>query len=535
MEHTTIRRVEQFRDRWSSFGGGSGILHLSERLTARDLKMFEIFSSYDDDFLESISPDVSVARWAAGSVLFEEGTYVDLAFWVATGEVSVFLAKVSGGRDAAQPIFQGPPAVASSAEAADGPGGPQTVMAMPTGAQVAMLASMDFDLANAAEVRLGPGEVFGEIGALSGWPQSVTARASSECTLVQIRLPALRKMRMKSRALKDRLDALYRERSLLPQLRACPLFKSCPVDVLEHLASRASLVSSEPGATIVEEGSPAGGFYLVRSGFVGLSQAVGRGRAVLGYLSKGMTFGEVELLVEGLSTARYTASSVGYGELVYLAREDLLAVVRTQPEIEARLWESAVARIKASGFARADVQQTEFLEFALAEGLVEGNSILVMDLDVCTRCDDCVRACAETHHGQPRFVREGEKRGNLLIARSCLHCQDPVCLIGCPTGAIHRANVGDVVEIQEPICIGCGTCAGNCPYDAIVMHDTQTIWPDNALPKHLRGQPRAVASKCDLCYTSDAGPACVRNCPHHCAFRVSSAEEFRQLQTRSGA
>jgi Fe-S-cluster-containing hydrogenase component 2 len=106
-------------------------------------------------------------------------------------------------------------------------------------------------------------------------------------------------------------------------------------------------------------------------------------------------------------------------------------------------------------------------------------------------------------------------------------------MIGCPTGAIRRANVGDVVEVQEQICIGCGTCASNCPYDAIVMHDTGTTWPDNALPKHLRGTPRAVASKCDLCYTSADGPACVRNCPHHCAFRVSSVAEFSELLTRS--
>lgn len=506
-------------------------MHLSERLSAADLKAFEIFSSYDDPFLETISPDVSVARWSAGAVLFEAGSYLDLAFWVAKGEVGVHLpAGADATQQPAQPIFQGPPAV-TAIEPADRP--TATVTAIPTGAQVAMLATMDFDLGGATEVRLGPGEIFGEIGALSGWPQSVTARTASECTLIHIRLPALRKMRMKSSALKARLDALYRDRSLLPQLRACPLFRRCTEDVLQELASRASLVSCEPGGVVVEEGTPAVGFYLVRSGFFGLSQAVGTGRAVVSYLSKGMTFGEVELLVEDLNTFRFTASSVGYGELVHITRDDFLSVVRGQPDLEAQLWESAVARIKESGYTRAHPQQTEFLEFALAEGLVEGNSILVMDLDVCTRCDDCVRACADTHNGRPRFVREGDKRGNLLVARSCLHCQDPVCMIGCPTGAIRRANVGDVVEVQEQICIGCGTCASNCPYDAIVMHDTGTTWPDNALPKHLRGTPRAVASKCDLCYTSADGPACVRNCPHHCAFRVSSVAEFSELLTRS--
>jgi Fe-S-cluster-containing dehydrogenase component/CRP-like cAMP-binding protein len=441
------------------------------------------------------------------------------------------LPVVAASEKPATPIFKGAPSMEPGTEtvlasAPDTSGG--------DAGEVALLATMDFDLGGAKEVRLGVGEVFGEIGALSGWPQSVTARALTDCTVVQIRLPALRRMRVKSAEFKARLDALYRERSLLPQLRACPLFQGCDDQVLQQLGRRASLESCEPGQVVLEEGAPADAFYLVRSGFIRLAQAVGTGRAVVGYVSKGQSFGEVELLIDELTMSRFTASSVGYGELVRIGRDDFLSVVRGQKDLEARLWASAVARLKASGFARGDVRQTEFLEFALSEGLVEGNSVLVIDLDVCTRCDDCVRACAETHDGRPRFVREGDKRGNLLVARSCFHCQDPVCMVGCPTGAIRRANVGDVVEIKEQICIGCGTCAGNCPYDAIVMHDTQTLWPANALPKHLRDTPRAVASKCDLCYSSSAGPACVRNCPHHCAFRVSSVDEFRALQKRSG-
>ena len=115
------------------------------------------------------------------------------------------------------------------------------------------------------------------------------------------------------------------------------------------------------------------------------------------------------------------------------------------------------------------------------------------------------------------------------MARSCYHCEDPVCLIGCPTGAISRVNVGDVVAIDPSICIGCGLCAENCPYDAIVMHDLDELWPADALPKQLRGQKRLMASKCDMCYTSKEGPACVSSCPHGCAYRVSTLDEFDAL------
>ena len=118
-------------------------------------------------------------------------------------------------------------------------------------------------------------------------------------------------------------------------------------------------------------------------------------------------------------------------------------------------------------------------------------------------------------------LREGNKVGNLLVAKSCYHCRDPVCLVGCPTGAIHRAGVGDVVAVDDDICIGCSSCANNCPYDAIVMHETGTTWPDDMVPTTLRGRDRKVASKCDLCLGRKEGPACVQMCPQGSAVRVS--------------
>jgi Fe-S-cluster-containing dehydrogenase component len=200
-----------------------------------------------------------------------------------------------------------------------------------------------------------------------------------------------------------------------------------------------------------------------------------------------------------------------------------------QPSIKDQMWASAIAHSEDVGFARNHVDYSELLDFSVKRGLVEGNSIMVIDLDRCTRCDDCVRACAETHGGRPRFVREGDRHHSHLIARACYHCRDPVCLIGCPTGAIHRAQVGDVVEIQEDICIGCGTCARNCPYDAIIMQPTGKTWEADALPKHNRGKDKRVASKCDLCYTNPSGPACVSSCPQGCLMRVGTMEDFKTL------
>jgi Fe-S-cluster-containing dehydrogenase component/CRP-like cAMP-binding protein len=431
----------------------------------------------------------------------------------------------------AEPIFT----TRLMAAPVDGDGGMAATSVLPAtpvaGAEgpITFLATADYDLRRGATMRLSQGELFGEIGALNGWPQSVTARTAGPCTLVQIRLPALRKLRRKSKRLREQLDELYRARTLRQHLATTPLLRECPPNVIHELARHVELVSCQPGEVVTSEGEPAGHLILVRSGFLKLSRRVGAGEMVVSYLSKGSLLGEPELLLAELDSWQATTTSVGYSELVRIPREHLLGVIGSQPEFEAKLWETGIDRIREMGFTRQHPHRSDLIDFALAKGLVQGNSILVIDLEVCTRCDDCVRGCASTHGGVPRFVREGEKYSSFLITRACYHCADPVCLIGCPTGAIRRANVGDVVEVDPSICIGCGTCAQNCPYDAIVMHDLNELWPSNALPERLRGEPRSVATKCDLCYTSPAGPACVSSCPHGCAHRVGTLDEFDAL------
>lgn len=526
-EQTVLMRIQQHADRWSGYGAHAGLRRLSSVLGPADMKQFAVFDGLDDAFLDELGPDVTVAEWDPGAILFEEGSYLDLAFWIAEGSVDLFLARHG---DVAEPIFTTrlsiDPGSRADNPAARPPGPPPTD---PGSEPITFLATADFDLARGEMMRLSKGDLFGEIGALNGWPQSVTARTVTPCRLVQIRLPALRKLRRKAKKLRDRLDQLYRERTLRQHLSTTPLLRGVGDDVVQALSQRVELVSCQPGEEVARQGEPAGHLVLVRSGFLKLSQTVGAGEMVVSYLSKGDLLGEAELLIAEIAGWQATTTSVGYSELVRIPKADMLDVIRRHAGLEQRLWRTAVDRIREIGFTRQHPHRSDLVDFALGKGLVQGNSILVIDLETCTRCDDCVRGCASTHGDVPRFVREGEKYNGFLITRSCYHCTDPVCLIGCPTGAIRRANVGDVVEIEPSICIGCGACAENCPYDAIVMHDLGEVWPSNALPERLRGEPRAVATKCDLCYKSAAGPACVSSCPHGCAHRVESLDEFDAL------
>jgi Fe-S-cluster-containing dehydrogenase component len=109
-----------------------------------------------------------------------------------------------------------------------------------------------------------------------------------------------------------------------------------------------------------------------------------------------------------------------------------------------------------------------------------------------------------------------------MVAHACMHCTDPVCLIGCPTGAIGREHATGVVQINDDTCIGCGTCAQSCPYDNIRMVEIF----DDAFRQQVdeRQLPILKATKCDLCVDQSGGPACVNACPHDAMVRINMRE-----------
>jgi Fe-S-cluster-containing dehydrogenase component len=115
-----------------------------------------------------------------------------------------------------------------------------------------------------------------------------------------------------------------------------------------------------------------------------------------------------------------------------------------------------------------------------------------------------------------------------MVANACMHCADPVCMIGCPTGAIHRTEQGGMVVINDDTCIGCGTCANSCPYDNIRLVEIRDM-DGNLLLDRDTQRPIQKATKCDLCATNPGGPACVRACPHDALRRVDfdTEEVFR--------
>ena len=323
----------------------------------------------------------------------------------------------------------------------------------------------------------------------------------------------------RNRRFKAQLDEKYRQRALDTHLRSVPIFDGITDDFRRQLATRTELVRFEPGQIIFRQGDPAESFYLVRIGFVKVTKSFPGGDLVVAYQARGSYFGEIGLLEDdGRRIA--TCTAIDHVELVKIGAEEFRDMLQRFPQVAQRLAEAARER-KESNQARAETARVPIDEF-LSQGLMEAQNLLLIDLERCTRCDLCVRACADTHDGVTRLVRDGLRYDKYLVATSCRSCRDPLCMVGCPVGSIRRRASLEIVI--EDWCIGCGLCAESCPYGNINMHPF-TLETDDPESGQKKAVVREKATTCDL--SADyREPACVYACPHNAAMRVNPNQFF---------
>ena len=414
--------------------------------------------------------------------------------------------------------------------------------------------------------------IIGEMACITGTPRTATITAATDGEVWEIRRNVLDRL-MRVPNLRHLFEATFRERVLSLTLRESELFKSLAPDtfdkVLAFLQPRISFVRVSPGQPLFLQGDVANALYFVRLGHVRIGVRLYGAEAKVLSRGPGTIVGEIGLL--GLSpqdieknpddvyaaykktlesargdlssalpagTRTATCSALGHLELARLGREDFLQMTREFPVIGRRLVGMSLARLKSRRIGDAALDEY------VAQGLYEGRSILVLDLDRCTRCDQCTKGCIEEHgshsHGKEvsRLMRDGMHYGNYLVATSCRSCTDAHCMVGCPVDSIHRGKHQQIVI--EDHCIGCGLCASNCPYGSIFMMPNERkliAAPDPEHPNRIVKVGQMKAAACDLCdahgHHSSPHPKCVAACPHDAAFRMSGPELLERISRGS--
>ena len=383
------------------------------------------------------------------------------------------------------------------------------------------------------------GEFVGEMNLISARRRAATIRAGTPCAFWKADRKAMLKFIKVNAEAKAIIDKIFVVNAFQSHL-----FPAVDYGVLARLAETAQVRVYEKGKVIVNEGEPGDAFYFVRSGVVKVSRKSAREERkgkedTHAYRSAGQYFGEMALLSGEPRMA--TVSALDRVEVIRLLKDDFLAVLENDPPLRRKFDEEVERRRKASETVERDFLQEQLSDFLGKSEVVVSENALLIDEARCIHCDNCVKACESVHEdGQTRIKRTGMKWANVLVANSCRHCENPLCMTDCPPGnAILRHPSGEVY-IDKDKCIACGNCAANCPYDNIFMYhppeSTAAVDKSGPLLFDLKGQaekplepdksaaPKALAIKCDLCQGFAGGPACERSCPTGALRRLSRDE-----------
>jgi Fe-S-cluster-containing dehydrogenase component len=147
---------------------------------------------------------------------------------------------------------------------------------------------------------------------------------------------------------------------------------------------------------------------------------------------------------------------------------------------------------------------------------------MVVDLERCDGCMECVSACSESNGLSQGSLwalvmpfKEPENEDPDYLFRVCQHCTRAPCVMVCPTGARHRRLADGLVLTDYDVCIGCRYCEVACPYGVNVFQ-----WADPRMnggdasggKRDARGiavtgePPRGVMGKCTFCPTKQDDP-----------------------------
>ena len=388
------------------------------------------------------------------------------------------------------------------------------------------------------------GSIFGEVGLVSGRRRGSTIRSIAETVVVEIPRNAILKLMASVPGVKRAVTRISTERQLL-QMWQSGLQSADLAEVIET----AEIKGVRAGEVIFREGDEGQDVYVIRSGSVVVEKSIGGKPVFLSYIPAGNYVGELELFDNGVR--KQTVRAAVKSEVIKLDGAAFKRLLEAKPQFFAKAKvaigerEDLASFIEAQkdSFASVVDMSSSVANFLVDNGVGEATDVLLIDENLCVGCDNCEKACADSHDGISRLDREaGRTFAHLHVPTSCRHCEHPHCMADCPPTAIHRGQDGEVYI--DNTCIGCGNCQRNCPYGVIRMEKEPpkkpSLWkwflfgqgPGPGEPSHewayanaggVEKAKRAV--KCDMCSGIEGGPSCVRACPTGAAIRVAP-EEF---------
>ncbi len=449
-----------------------------------------------------------------------------------------------------------------------------------TGKLVASVTEQDGKRQIVGEIPAG--NSFAEMALLSGTRRTANVSVPEDggsALVLEFTRPAIRLLRKLPKFGKA-LDRNYRNYGLSLTLNELQDFNQVNFDgdLIKRLNDASRFAVYEKDVVLFREGDPINRVFFVRNGWIQrvsgvefnpqaadllieTDESVG-----LDFLGAGSCLG-LEAL-ENPGSWKYTATVRDRTEVIEVAVSRLRDDKQLSATVVPFLRSSSRADESPIPPHPTDVRVLTAAGREIETGVVDGVNLLVMDMAKCIRCGNCSLACHKVH-GNTRLTRRGihierpfkpnsPALQSVLIPEVCMHCQDPECLTGCPTGAIARFPDGEI-DINPATCIGCGDCATQCPYDAISMIARPDPKAANGtgvfgrfisafslrqprLPEPVTQTENLLAVKCNLCKDTGLNPpnaktaaySCEENCPTGALVRVNPREYFDELHQSIG-
>ncbi len=395
----------------------------------------------------------------------------------------------------------------------------------------------------------GLGQFFGEDGLVSGRRRGETVTARSRCVLVETPRNAMTKLTRSVEDVRKVIDGAYVNSAL------SAFFPSLSSGKRKRLAYRAQTLLHRAGDVIFAEGDEPDGLHLVRRGTVDIYKKHEGVEEQVDSIRAGATIGEIAVIQPGRRRSATARASVDC-ETVCFPADIILSYVESEREIREYL------ERREQAFIITDVRRQHgrgTMMWIQKSGGKEATDLLMIDETLCIRCDNCEKACGETHGGVSRLNREAGATymttgGSALhLPTACQHCENPKCMTDCPPDALNRDPNGEV-WINTETCIGCGNCETYCPYGVIKMAKIdddpgpglfmRLLFPKKAVKVEAENADGAAtvkkAVKCDLCRelpekkSGAARAACVASCPTGAIVRIDPDEYVDEIYERQG-
>jgi CRP-like cAMP-binding protein/ferredoxin len=506
--------------------------------------------------------DARLRSYEAGEIIVREGDYGTSAFMVLSGSAEVVLspglppALVGRREPARRGIFR---AIAqlwsnSAEDEVAASGGRDRLVSQKFSDKDTtpgiILQDIPRVLGGQRTAKIGAGDVFGEIAALSRMPRTATILASAGgAELLEIRWQGLRDLMRYDTQLRTFIDAIYRERALSTYLDEMPFMRYLGADAKKALMDATQfetygeydwsgeykqLVQSGASAalesTIASEGDYPNSVVMVRAGFARVTQRFGSGHRTLNYLGSGRMYGFDEIAhnwrrPESRVALQHTLRVIGYTHvLVIPSRVIEEFVLPAMPE-------SALPPLGQDGRA-----------LPLARGVgVRGRGLPRDERDDGVRHAEQVlqRDGDDGHRPRPlhplRRLRAGVRRDPRQQPALPAPRARPQQHHGRP--GVHALHGPDLHDRLPDRARSTGTCSRGASSStrraASAAPPARTTAPTgrSAWSRSATGRGRILvasdansilkATKCDLCIDQFGGPACERACPHDALKRIN--------------